>query len=70
MWDVYYIKVKIKTTIPVILHSVADSGFLRRREGAGGQPQRGRTNPLFGQRFAENCMKMKEIWIERGDVRN
>ena len=38
-------------------NSLADPGFPRR----GRQPQGGGANLLFGQIFAENCMKTKEI---------
>ena len=38
--------------------SVADPGFPR---GWGTNPQGGGANLLFGQKFPENCMKMKEF---------
>ena len=38
--------------------SVADPGFPR---GGGANPQGGGTNLLFGKKFPENCMKMKEF---------
>ena len=38
---------------------VADPGFPRRDTNA-----RESVNLLFGKLFAENCMKMKEIWLK------
>ena len=43
--------------------SVADPGFPR---GGGANPQGWGTNLLFGQKFPENCMKMKEFGPRRG----
>ena len=37
---------------------VADPGFPK---GGGANPQGGDVNLLFGQKFPENCMKMKEF---------
>ena len=45
-----------------IFQAVADPGFLR---GLGAHPQGGGANLLFGQKFSENCMKIKEF-VPRG----
>ena len=41
-----------------IATSVADPGFPR---GGGANPEGGGANLIFGQKFPENCMKMKEF---------
>ena len=48
-----------------VARSVADPGFPR---GGGANPQGGGANLLFGQKFPENGMKMKEFGL-RGGVR-
>ena len=54
-----------KLAAMAMLASVADPGFPR---GGGANPQSGGANLLLGQKFPENCMKMKEFG-PRGGVR-
>ena len=56
---------KMQNYQPTNANSVANLGFPR---GGGADPQNGGANLLFGQKFPENCMKMKEFGPRRGGV--
>ena len=47
----------------MFIYSVADPGFNKRGSV---NPKGGGVNPLFGQKFPENCIKKEKNWTEKG----